>query len=252
MKKLIILSFALFVGVMLYGQRNTNGEYWNTWQYKAKAGMEQEFMDAAAKKTAMFNKTPETAISTYRIATGPDSGMFVRVESGKSAESYDMDRSAEGKYWRDNVIQFVSENEGQVRWRRLSGGSYIADPDRTTPAKYVLRTTYNVKADKIMHFRRFMERIAKVAEERKHKESRFFFRLESGGNRNQFVMATTFDTYKRDVVVRDKTFQEIYLELFGYGTFEEDSLNFDAALEGWGEFRETLVLIPEMTTGLIE
>jgi len=75
MKNLLLI--ALLVSASIYGQRNDNAEYWNTWEYTAKDGMQQKFEEAAAKKTALFNKTPETAITTYKIVTGPDSGTYV-------------------------------------------------------------------------------------------------------------------------------------------------------------------------------
>jgi hypothetical protein len=255
MKNLLLFSLALLMSASLYSQRNNNADYWNTWRYTAKDGMEQQFMEAAAKKTAMFNKTPETAIVTYRIITGPNTGTFERVESGKSPADYDLDRSAEGKHWNDNVAQFVAKANGQVRWRRLVGESYDADPDDNTPAKYVRRTTFSVKADKIMHFRRMMERVSKVAAKRGWQASRHLFRLENGGNRNEFVLAVTFDTYKRAVSnapENETTFEEDFNEMFGYGSFEEDAQNFDESLEMWGEFVEMLVLVPEMSTGMME
>jgi hypothetical protein len=116
----------------------------------------------------------------------------------------------------------------------------------------VERTFYNVKADKILHFRRFMVRLSKVAEKRGWEASRSLYRLISGGNRNQFVVAATFNTYKRaDEAKNENTFEEDYNKLFGWGSLDEDSQNFDASLEYWGEQRETLQLVPEMSTGLM-
>ncbi len=252
MKNLLLFTLALVISASLYGQRNDKSDYWNTWEYTPKDGMQQKFMEAAAKKTAMFNTTPETAIITYKVVTGSNSGMFVRVESGKSPASYDLDRTAEGKYWNENVAKYIAKNGGQVRWQRLSNGSYNSDPENSSPAKYVERTFYNVKADKILHFRRFMVRLSKVGEKRGWKGSRSLYRLISGGNRNQFVMAATFNTYKRaEEAKNENTFEEDYNKLFGWGSLDEYSQNFDASLEYWGEQRETLELVPEMSTGLM-
>ena len=97
-----------------------------------------------------------------------------------------------------------------------------------------------------------MNRLAKVNEKRGRTGSRILFRLISGGNRNQFVVASTFDTYKRgEGQKNENTFREDYDELFGWGSLEEDSQNFDASLEYWGERVETLVLVPEMSTGMM-
>lgn len=251
MKKLVFFTMAILMSISFYGQRNDNADYWNRWEYTPKEGMRVDFEKAAAKKTDMFNKTPETAIFTYRIITGPSSGTYVRVESNKSPEDYDLDRSAEGKYWNDNVSNFVAKNSGQVRWVRLNDGTYNYNPETNKPAKYVQRTTFNVKADKIMHFRRFMSRLSKLLEKRGIQVTRILFRLESGGNRNQFVVASTFDTFKRDPMPeQENTWREDYDDLFGPGSWDEDRINFDASLEYWGEQTETMELVPEMSTKL--
>lgn len=110
----------------------------------------------------MFNKTTETAILTYRIITGPNSVTYICLETNKSPDDYDLDRSAEGKYWDANVSSFIANNGGQVRWNKLKDGTIDYDPENKTLTKYVQRTTFNVKTDKIMHFRRLMSRVTKV------------------------------------------------------------------------------------------
>ena len=251
MKKLLLLG--LLISVTINGQRNDNADYWNTWEFTAKDGMVQKFEEAAAKKTAMFNKTPETAIYTYKFVTGSKSGTYLRVESGKSPADYDLDRSAEGKYWQENVGKYIANNGGQTRWQKLNNGSYNPNPENTTPATYVQQITYNVKADKILHFRRFLSRLAKVAEKRGWDAGRQLFRKVSGGNRNQFVLVVTFNTYKRNEGPELATSTEDdYNELFGWGTWREDLANFDASLEYWGEIVETLKLVPSMSTGMMK
>ncbi len=76
------------------------------------------------------------------------------------------------------------------------------------------------------------------------------FRLESGGNRNQFVLALPYESHKRTDPPRENenTWREDYNELFGWGTFEEDGENIDASFEFWGEQVETLQLVPAMST----
>ena len=58
MKKILLfLCFVMFSNS--YGQRNSDAEYWNTFHYKAKSGMESKFIQSAAKKkkNIMLNKT---------------------------------------------------------------------------------------------------------------------------------------------------------------------------------------------------
>jgi len=252
MKKLLLFSMILVLSSSIYAQRNNNASYWNTWEYTAKDGMQKDFEKAAAKKTAMFNKTPETAIMTYKIITGPDSGSYLRVEANKSPADYDLDRSAEGDYWNQNVAKFIAKDRGQVRYEALKNGSYDPDPENTSPSKYVSRTIFNIKADKILHFRRAMYRISKVAEKRGWKTTRTLFRVVSGGNRNQFILATGFNTYKRaDEPEMETTTKEDYDELFGWGSWDEDWKNFDSSIEYWGEQKDMLILVPGMSTGMM-
>ena len=64
-------------------------EYWQLNRWDAKDGMAMEFESAVAKKTKKFNNTPETAILTFQIVTGPDSGKYMRVVGPKSADFFD-------------------------------------------------------------------------------------------------------------------------------------------------------------------
>jgi len=251
MKKFCLTIASILVCTLMYGQRNNNAEYWNTWEYTPKEGMRADFEKAAAKKTATFNKTPETTIITYRYVTGSKSGTYLRVEGLKSPADYDLDRSAEGQYWDKNVSKFIAKDAGQQRWQRLNNGSYNYDPKNPKPpSKIINKTTFSVKADKIVHFRRFMSRIAKMAKERNWPVSRMLYRLVSGGNRNEFVLITAFDTYKRTPGPEfENSFEDDYNDLFGFGSLDEDGKNFDASFEYWGESRETLHLVPEMSTG---
>ena len=214
--------------------------------------MADDFIKAATKKTATFNSGAENAIITYRYVTGYKTGSYLRVQGDKSAADYDLDRSAEGKYWNDNVAKFVSNTSGQQRWQRLNNGSYNYDPDNPNPpSKIIQKTTFSIKPDKTGHFRRFMSRIAKMFEERNFDGSRVLYRLISGGSRNEFVLITTFDTYQRTGEQQqfENTFEQDYNSLFGGGSLDEDGDNFDASIEFYGETRETLHLVPEMSTG---
>ena len=226
----------LVLSTSVYAQRNDDSNYWNTYEYTAKEGMQKDFEKAAAKKTAMFNTTAKTAMMTYKVITGPDSGTYVRVEANKTPADYDLDRSAEANYWNENVSKFVERDKGQVRYQSLKNGSYDPNPEDSAPSKFVKRTVFNVKADKILHFRRALYRISKVAEKREWASTRTLFRVESGGNRNQFILGIGYDTHKRpDEKESETTMKEDYDELFGWGSWDEDWKNFDASLEYWGE-----------------
>ena len=251
MKKqlLIILTFCL--STVVFGQRNSKQEYWNTWRFTPKTDMVQKFESAVALKTKTFNSSPELGIFTYKVITGPNSGTYERVEANKKPADYDMDRSVEGAYWDKNVAKYIAKEQGQKRWQRLKNGSYNFDPATGTPSQYITRTVYDVKADKIMHFRRFMSRITEILTLREMEGNVLLFRLVSGGSRNQFIRVVGFSTYERMMKSSETTWEEDYNKLFGWGSWSEDIANFDASLEMYGEKVETLQLMPALSSGMM-
>ena len=251
MKKqlLIILTFCL--STVVFGQRNSKQEYWNTWRFTPKTDMVQKFESAVALKTKTFNSSPELGIFTYKVITGPNSGTYERVEANKKPADYDMDRSVEGAYWDKNVAKYIAKEQGQKRWQRLKNGSYNFDPATGTPSQYITRTVYDVKADKIMHFRRFMSRITEILTLREMDGNVLLFRLVSGGSRNQFIRVVGFSTYERMMKSSETTWEEDYNKLFGWGSWSEDIANFDASLEMYGEKVETLQLMPALSSGMM-
>jgi len=251
MKKqlLIILTFCL--STVVFGQRNSKQEYWNTWRFTPKTDMAQKFESAVALKTKTFNSSPELGIFTYKVITGPNSGTYERVEANKKPADYDMDRSVEGAYWDKNVAKYIADEQGQKRWQRLKNGSYNFDPATGTPSQYITRTVYDVKADKIMHFRRFMSRITEILTLREMEGNVLLFRLVSGGSRNQFIRVVGFSTYERMMKSSETTWEEDYNKLFGWGSWSEDIANFDASLEMYGEKVETLQLMPALSSGMM-
>ena len=250
MKKFVVVWMALILSASVFSQRSTNNDYWNTYRYTPKEGMVDDFEKAVAKKMAIFNNTPETAMLTYKIITGPNAGTYERVESDKYPKDYDLDRTNEMDYWNENVGKYVAKTGGQVRWDRMNNASLNFDPEKGTPSKYIQRTTFSVKADQILAFRRYFARMTKVAEKRGWKGVRLLFRIVSGGNRNEFVAVSGFDTHVRpESPKQENTWEEDYNELFGWGSLDEDVRKFDESIEIYGEFRETMILVPELSTG---
>ena len=253
--KNFVIGLILIFSMSIFGQRNPNNDYWNSWRYTPKKEMAAEFEEAVAKKMKKFNATPETGMITYKIITGRNSGTYERVESMKYPKDYDIDRSAEAKYWDENVAKYVERASGQMRWDRINNATLNWDPENPgTPSKYLERTTYDVKPGHIVHFRRFMYRVTKTREKRGAKDTYLLFRCISGGSDNMYVMVRGWNTYQDDTGMRNKdtTWEEDYNELFGWGTWDEDLKNFRNSLEDWGEFTETMELVPSLTTGMME
>ena len=111
MKKLLLFTLLSAFAFTAFAQRNAKVEYWNTFHYKAKDGMEQEFLKAAAIKTKKFNSDSTNLIVTYRITTGDKSGVYERIMPFQTSKSYDRDASKEGKYWNDNEVLMRSQTE---------------------------------------------------------------------------------------------------------------------------------------------
>lgn len=254
MKKLTIILLALLTTSLMFSQRSTNNDYWNSWRYTPKKGMDSDFRKAVAKKMAQFNNSQETAIFTYQIVTGRNSGTYERVESMKYPKHYDMDRSSEAKYWQDNVGKYIEKSGGQIRWDRINNATLNWDPENPgTPSKYLERTTFDVKPGSILHFRRFVYRVTETLKKRGFKDTQLLFRCVSGGSDNMFVMVRGWNKYQDDASPeRDESFEDDYNELFGWGTFDEDRQNFDDSLENWGEWTETMELVPELSTGMMK
>ena len=148
----------------------------------------------------------------------------------------------------------MERSSGQMRWDRINNVTLNWDPENPgTPSKYLERTTFDVKPGKIMHFRRFMERVTKIRNNRGTKETQLMYRCISGGSSNMFVMVNGWNKYQDDRGMNnlESTFREDYNKEFGRGTFEEDYENFGDSLESWGEMTETMELVPSLTTGMM-
>ena len=244
----------LVLGLSVYGQRNQNNDYWNTWRYTPVKGMVAEFESAVSKKMQKFNATPETGMITYKIVTGRNSGTYERVETMKYPKDYDMDRSAEAEYWQKNVSEFVERTSGQIRWDRINNATLNWDPENPgTPSKFLERTTFEVKHGKVPHFRRFMARVTKMRSSRGAKDTQLMFRCISGGSANMFVVVRGWNTYQGDTGMRNQetSMEDDYNKEYGWGQWDQDLENFRNSLENWGEFSETMELVPSLTTGMM-
>jgi hypothetical protein len=252
--KNLLIGLALIFCASLYAQRSAENDYWNSWRYTPKQGMTADFEAAVAKKMQMFNNSAATAMLTYKVVTGRNSGSYERVEAMKYPKDYDMNRTAEAQYWEKNVSKFIEKSSGQVRWDRINNATLNWDPENPgTPSKYLERTTFDVKPSGILHFRRFIMRVTKTMEKRGFKDTQLMFRCISGGSDNMFVVVRGWNQYQdQPWSEHDKTFEEDYNEEFGWGSFSEDQQNFDASLESWGEMTETLELVPSLSTSTMK
>lgn len=253
MKRTAILILALIFSAPLFSQRDAENDYWNSWRYTVKEGMDKDFRKAVAKKMALYNNTPDKTIFTFQVVTGRNSGTYERVEPMKYPKDYDLDRSGEADYWQENVGKYVTKSSGQMRWDRINNATINWDPENPgTPSKYLERTTYDVRPGRILDFRRFVYRVTETRKKRGFKDTQLMFRCISGGSDNMFVVVQGYNSHQdRPMPENDKSFEDDYNDQFGWGTFDEDRQRFDDSLEDWGEYTETLVLVPSLTTGMM-
>jgi len=94
MKKQLIIILTFCLSTVVFGQRNSKQEYWNTWRFVPKPDMVQKFESAVALKTKTFNSTPELGIFTYKVITGPNSGTYERIEESSRVQTVELTKES--------------------------------------------------------------------------------------------------------------------------------------------------------------
>ena len=246
MKKLLLFTLLSAFTFTTFAQRNAKAEYWNTFHYKAKDGMEQKFLKAAAIKTKKFNSDPTNLIVTYRVTTGDKAGVYERIMPFQTAKSYDLDTSKESKYWEDNVSPFADPDGGKQVWQRMKWADVNIDP-KAPPYKHLSRTIFIIKPTHRNHYSRWTERIGKVFAKRMPDASRIVMRLHSGGQRNMYVSYMGYNTFENNNPELETTWEEDYNEMFGWDTWTTDLALFNESKEMiFGEQRVSLELVEEL------
>ena len=249
MKRIILALVLVLVCLPAFGQTNPNWEYYRTTRWKAKPGQTENFVKAAAKKTQMFNNTPETAMATYRILTGPDQGKFERVFPNKSISQIYSNNPQESDYWNKNVRQFTEEPEGAKIWWRIKGWTVNWDPVQDGPSKYLDVQILTMKSGHSQDFRRYMKRRIDMLNEHSTRKLAVF-KISSGSQLNEFRVITFFDDPMKangEWKTEDFDYEEAYNQKYGYNAFSTDSDLFGKSIEVYGNFAETHQLVPEMS-----
>jgi hypothetical protein len=249
MKKIfLILSI---VPLFMLAQNNPNSEYWQLNRWEAKEGMNKEFQAAVSKKTKKFNNTTETAILTFRIVTGPDSGKYMRVVGPKTGDFFNSSSdSEEYAYWEKNVMPFVKNQMGNVRTARIDDFSYNWDNSQA-PKKYIKFSTYRFKTENSRDWFDFMRNDAKLKKAHGYTGIRGVFYVVSGAEWEMHVVepydshGTRLGTYNS----KDFKYEEEYNKMFGWRAVDNDRTKANEAERDYrGQVTETLEFIPEMST----
>ena len=249
MKRILTLLFILLLALPGFSQTNPNWEYYRTMRWKAKSGQADDFKKAAAKKTQMFNNSPENAIVTYQMMTGPDQGMFERVQVARTLDNlYNADNTKELEYWAKNVTQFAENPEGGKIWWRIKGWSANWE-EGGTPSKYMDVQIITIKTANTSDFRRYMTRRMEIIKENSTRKIAVF-KISSGSQLGEFRIITFFDDPMKAMgewKSEDFDFEDAYNEKYGFNAYMTDRDLYTKAFEIYGNLVETHKLVPEMS-----
>ena len=252
MKKLFITVFpAFFCLNFTAAQSNPNWEYWTSNRHKVVKGMSNEFEKAASLKTRRYNTTPETAISTYRVMSGPDQGKYERIQGYKQIGWFNEGNSkSETQYWMKNVGKHIENSDGRIIWWRIKNLCHNWSPENK-PSKHFHRLIRIIKPGGNWDFWRFSNRITQVYKKHNYTGIRGVFKVASGGNENMVIFVNAFDDFTDQGKFQntDKTLKELYNEMYN-GSYDKDLELYNDSLEMWGRQNELLTLVPQATTGM--
>lgn len=249
MKRLLIVLILALVCMPAMSQLNPNWEYYRTMRWKANPGQTDNFMKAAGEKTKMFNNTPETAMVTYRIMTGPDQGKFERVSANKTLSQMYSQNPEEMEYWGKNVSEYTNEPSGAKVWWRIKGWSVNWPPENMRPSKYLSVQTLTIKNGNNGNFRRYMNRRMQILKENTSRQMAVF-KISSGSQLLEFRVITFFDDPMNAMgewKTEDFSMQEAYDDKFGWNAYRTDQELFFQSIEIYGNLVETHQLVPEMS-----
>jgi len=254
MKKSLTINF-LFASLFIFSinaQTNPNWEYWITGKVEVKRGMSKEFEKAASEKTRKYNKTRETAITTYKIMDGENQGKYERIQGYKDISWFNdnMKSNAGTQYWMENVSKYIENYEGRKVWWRIKNLSYNWDPE-SAPKKHIHKLIRIIKPGKLGDFWRFSNRIVQVYKKNNYTGVQGVFKIASGGNMNEIIFVDAFDDFtdQGKFPNTDKSLKELYNEMYN-GSYDKDLEIYNEAIEMWGRQNERMSIKSELTTKL--
>ena len=120
---LLIFTLSYFLSAQTWGNR----EYWISYEYTPKADQISEFEKAVKEKTNKWNTNLETAIFTFEVVNGPNSGTYERWVTRKDRSFFDQDFSKEIEYWKKmlksiSLIKVVNKLGEFLRGLHMVGG----------------------------------------------------------------------------------------------------------------------------------
>lgn len=246
-----LIAFAFSIVGFLSAQENMGPELWITFEYTPKKGMNQKFESALAEKTKRFNKA-DNAVYTAVLMTGAEAenGKYERIMPRRTNSWYSESlTSAETSFWTANVAKYIQSGEGPYVWQRLKGLSINFDEPR--PTKYFRSLIRVLKNGNNDDFWRYLDRYSKVLKKTNPDVIWSVFRLSSGGNTNTIRILTAFNNpNERMGTTSNGSPQEVYDEMFGEGTWEDDFEKYNNRLIEWSRPTYDFMMRPDLSTKL--
>ena len=242
---------ALLAFSFVYAQENNEPELWITYEYTPKEGMNQKFEDAIAEKTRQFN-TAENSAYTAVLITGSDAenGLYERIMPRRTNDWYSESiNDEESKFWKKNVAKHIQTGKGPYVWQRNKSLSINFDEPR--PAKYFRSLTRVLKNGNNEDFWRYLKRYSKVLKKARPDVQQGVFVMSSGGNTNTVRILTTFNNpNNRQGKTKNSTVKDIYDQMFGEGTMEDDYQKYNERLVEWSRPTFDFMMREELSTKL--
>ena len=199
-------------------------DQWKSWSQERYVWWVWKICSTKEKK---YNKTPETAISTYKIMDGTDQGNYERIQGYNDISWFknNIVSNAGTQYWMKNVSQYVENYEGRkVLWRIKN---LCHNWDKESASKmHIHKLIRTIKPGGNSNFWRFANRIVQVYKKHNYTWVLGVFKVTSGGNENEIIFVNVFN---------DFTDQEKFSDNEMYnGSYDKDLEIYNEAMEMWG------------------
>lgn len=246
-KYLFTLAFAM--ATFAFAQENSGPELWITFEYSPKPGMNQKFENAIAEKTKLFNKEDNSAYTAV-LMTGAqaENGRYERIMPRRTNDWYSQSLSTkETKFWQNNVAKYIQSGEGPYVWQRIK--PLCINFEESRPTKYFRSLIRILKNGNNEDFWRYLERYTAVLKKTRPDIQYGVFVLSSGGNTNMVRLLTAFnDPSQRQGTTINGNVREVYDEMYGDGSWEDDFQKYNERLVEWTRPTIDYMMRPDLST----
>jgi len=240
---------ALFICSFIYAQEDTEPELWITYEYIPKTGMNQKFEDAIAEKTKLFNNAENSAYTAV-LMTGSEAenGRYERIMPRRTNDWYSNSLSTEeSSFWQKNVAKYIKSGEGPYVWQRNKSLSINFEEAR--PTKYFRSFIRVLKNGNNEDFWRYLKRYSEVLMKARPDVQQGVFIMTSGGNTNTVRILTAFNNpNEREGQASKGVVKDLYDEMFGEGTWEDDFQKYNERLVEWKRPTYDFMMRPDLST----